>query len=210
MYLFVAIFLQTYKALTEKSLNPAFYTIKAEKYVGARPPDSKKLGDSMNINTKSVTRAICFNAVVASIYFVLTTFTQAIAFGPIQFRIAEAFCILPALIPSSIIGLTIGCALANLFSPYGVWDIILGTLITLIAAFLTSKIKKIYIAPLPPVFLNALGLPLIWLFTAGDYAYFINVVTLLAGEGIVIYALGIPLYYALKKALPLIGFQLNI
>ena len=75
--------------------------------------------------------------IIACVYAVLTVATASFAYGPIQFRIAEAMCILPFFAPWTTWGLTLGCLLANLFSPVSALDIVVGTAATLIACLLT-------------------------------------------------------------------------
>ena len=65
---------------------------------------------------KFSTAKICRAGIVASVYFILTYFFQAISFGPIQLRVAEALTILPLFFIESVPALFIGCMVANLFS----------------------------------------------------------------------------------------------
>ena len=101
-------------------------------------------------------------ALVAALYVAFTVLPPfyAFSYGPIQVRVSEAFTILPFLFPETILGLTIGCFLANIIGQIGPWDIVFGTLITFFAAFVTSKMKKGFLAPLPPVLFNAFGVSL--------------------------------------------------
>lgn len=67
-------------------------------------------------------------AVIASVYAVLTIALSPISYGPIQVRVADALGLLPYLLGfSAVIGLTVGCAIANAISPYGIWDMVLGS-----------------------------------------------------------------------------------
>ena len=50
-------------------------------------------------------------AMIAAIYVVLTMVFAPISFGPVQFRISEALCILPFFTPAAVPGLFIGCLL---------------------------------------------------------------------------------------------------
>ncbi|MEG1922980.1 MAG: QueT transporter family protein [Clostridia bacterium] len=160
---------------------------------------------------KTTIKLICINATIASLYFVLTVFTQTIAFGPIQLRLGEALTILPCLIPSSYIGLSIGCLISNIMSPYGIWDMIFGTIITFIAGILTSKIKDPKLAALPPILLNAFFLPILWLFNSANAIYIINVLTTALSQAVILYLIGVPFYYLTKKRiLPLINLPNNI
>ena len=53
-------------------------------------------------------------AMIAAIYVVLTLSFLPISFGPIQFRISEALCVLPYFTPAAIPGLFAGCLISNL------------------------------------------------------------------------------------------------
>ena len=93
---------------------------------------------------KLQTRALTLAAVIAALYIVLTLPFAQIAFGPVQFRLAEAMTVLPILTPAAIPGLFIGCFVANLLNPQnlGIVDIVGGSTVTLLAAWLTWKMGK--------------------------------------------------------------------
>ncbi len=77
-----------------------------------------------------------------------------LAFGPIQLRIAEGLTLLPLVEVAAVPGLFVGCLIANLillpYSPFGLIDIFGGSLVTLIAAYLTSKMSNKVMGALPP------------------------------------------------------------
>lgn len=98
------------------------------------------------MKTKVLTR----QALVAAIYFVVTYLLRDFSYGPVQFRIAEVLNILAWYNPVYRIGITMGCFLANLYSNYGIYDLIFGTAHTFISLTLMSKIKNIYVASLMP------------------------------------------------------------
>lgn len=149
---------------------------------------------------KTATKIIVINALVAALYVVLTMpFGVISTSSGLQFRPAEALTILPSLMPYTMFGLAIGCAVSNFVSAFGILDVVLGSLITLAAAFLTSKIKNPFLAALPPVLLNAVFMPLVWLIAAGDAAYWINAGSMLLTQGAVIYGIGVPLHFVFKK-----------
>ncbi|MBP8933349.1 MAG: QueT transporter family protein [Candidatus Atribacteria bacterium] len=139
-------------------------------------------------------------ALVAALYVAFTILPPfyAFAYGPIQIRVSEAFTVLPFLFPETIAGVTIGCFLANIYGQNGPWDIIFGTLITLLAAVITSKMKKAYLAPLPPVLLNAFGVSM-YLAKLFKVPYFYSVFYIMIGELIACYGIGYPLLKILLK-----------
>jgi uncharacterized membrane protein len=145
-------------------------------------------------------------AMIAAIYVVLNIIFASISYGPIQVRIAEALTVLPFIDPSAIIGLFIGCILANILGPVGMVDIIGGSLCTLIAAYLTYKVKNPKLAPLPPVLINAFGVS-IYLHLLFDLPYWITVLYIGIGEVIACYILGYPLLILLIKNKKRLGLE---
>ena len=144
-------------------------------------------------------KKIAYSAVVAAMYFALTLLLQPISFGPVQFRLSEALVMLPYIMPESILGITIGCAAANAFSTFPVYDVIFGSLV---AGILTSKIKNAWLSGLPPVLLNALVLPLMWYLLGTDAAYWVNLISITLSEAVVIFFIGVPLVLLIKKKVP--------
>jgi len=137
-------------------------------------------------------------AMIGAIYVILNIIFAPISYGPVQVRIAEALAVLPFIDPSAIIGLFIGCILANVYGGLGMVDIIGGSLCTLIAAYLTFKLKNPKLAPLPPVLINAFGVS-IYLHLLFDLPYWITVLYIGIGEIIACYILGYPLLILLIK-----------
>ena len=87
----------------------------------------------------SRTMFVVTSALIAAIYAGFTYFSAiwGLAYGPVQFRISEALTILPILTPAAVPGLIVGCFIGNLGSPYGIVDILCGTLATALAAAFT-------------------------------------------------------------------------
>ena len=141
-------------------------------------------------------------AMIAAIYVVLTLVFQAISFGEIQVRIAEALTILPAFTPAAIPGLFIGCIIGNIFGGSILPDIIFGSLATLIGACFTYLLRKQnkYLAPLPPIMSNTVIVPLV-LRSAYGFHLPIAFMMLTVGIGEVISCgvLGMILYTSLAK-----------
>ncbi|HDP36751.1 MAG TPA: QueT transporter family protein [Candidatus Atribacteria bacterium] len=145
-------------------------------------------------------------AMIAAIYVVLNIIFASISYGPVQVRIAEALTVLPFIDPSAIIGLFVGCILANILGPVGMVDIIGGSFCTLVAAYLTSKMKNPKLAPLPPVLINAFGVS-IYLHLLFDLPYWITVLYIGIGEVIACYVLGYPLLILLIKNKKRLGLE---
>ena len=94
-------------------------------------------------------------------------------------------------------------------SAFGIADVVFGSLVTLTAGYLSGKTKNPWLAALPPVLLNAIFLPLVWLLAMGDIGYWINFASLLLTQSAVIFGLGVPLHYIFKKrVMPLLNQKL--
>lgn len=128
-------------------------------------------------DTKFIVKA----GIIAAIYIILTVVMGETGFGPIQFRISEAMTILPLFEPAAIPGLFVGCFLSNIFGGYGLIDIVFGSLTTLVAAYITSKMPNKYLAALPPILLNAF-LVAIWVSKPSNLPYLPTVFTIGFGQ----------------------------
>lgn len=150
-------------------------------------------------------------ALIAALYTALTQAAAAagIAYGAVQFRFSEAMTVLAAFTPAAIPGLTIGCFLGNLGSPFGMVDIVCGTLATFLAAVCSYATRKVCIkklpvlAPLFPVLFNAVivGLEIAYFMPEGltFTGFLIAALEVGAGELVVCYALGLPLAAAIQR-----------
>ncbi len=160
-------------------------------------------------------RRLIVIAVIAAIYTVISLALAPISFGAIQIRIAEALTLLPALSFLGVYGVTLGCFITNLVGVFtgvnilGFWDVIFGTLATLIAALLTYKFRKIRFNGYPilsafmPVVVNAviIGAELTFIlapsFTLGYFTLFALEVGI--GEFLSCFILGLPLLKRFEK-----------
>ncbi|MBT3318426.1 MAG: QueT transporter family protein [Clostridia bacterium] len=160
-------------------------------------------------------RFIAEAGIIAALYFALTMAAQPISFGPLQVRISEALCILPFFTPAAIPGLFIGVVLSNLVgSPLGPYDIVFGSLATLVAAAMTygifrfgkkcgdadAKVSRWFL-PLPAVVVNAFVVAAILQHYIPELAnaYWVTAGYVAAGQVIACYVLGIPLFFLLNK-----------
>lgn len=112
-------------------------------------------------------RKLVHIALIAAIYAAITIVLAPFSYGPVQVRVAEALTILPFIFPESVLGLFIGCLIANLYGGYGIIDIVFGSLATFAAAYLTRKMPHWLLAPLPPVVVNAVVVGLMLHYVAG-------------------------------------------
>lgn len=99
-------------------------------------------------------------AMIAAIYTVLTICFLPISFGPIQFRISEALCVLPYFTPAAIPGLFVGCLISNILGGSVPMDVVFGSLATLIGAAGSRYLRKHkWCVCLPPILANTLIIP---------------------------------------------------
>jgi len=137
-------------------------------------------------------------ALIAAIYAAITIVMAPFSYGPVQVRVSEAMTVLPFLFPESVLGLFIGCLLANIYGGYGLVDIVFGSLATLAAAYLTRKMPHWLLAPLPPVVVNAVVVGLMLHYVAG-FPLVETMIWVGLGQVAACYLLGLPLLYFLKK-----------
>lgn len=157
-------------------------------------------------------RNIAFTGIIAACYAALTISLAPISYGVYQVRIAEALTVLPFVYPMAMVGLFIGCLLANIFGGNGLPDIIFGSLFTFIAGYFTYLASKINsrkislaLAPLPPVLINAFGVA-IYLSKITDMSYLFVVQMVGVGELVACYLLGLPfLIYIMSKKSKIFG-----
>lgn len=180
--------------------------------------------------TQRITRVAVIAALYASTTLICMLFLGGLAWGPVQFRLSEALCVLALFTPDAIIGLTLGCAIANLanialsgLGMLGMLDVVFGSLASLLGAIVCWRLRdRPMVALLGPVLANALIVPAylpLMLQGLGFYTipftsisldgaylpmYLFGFVATGIGEAVVIYALGLPLVRALE-ATPLAG-----
>lgn len=116
-----------------------------------------------NQRLMNITRA----AVIAALYVVFTYIAAAmgLASGAIQVRLSEALCVLPVFTPAAVPGLFIGCITANLLTGCALWDVVFGSLATLIGAVLCRCLRRRPIlALLPNIVANTVIVPLVLMY----------------------------------------------
>lgn len=141
-----------------------------------------------------ITRA----AVVAAIYVIITYLLKPISYGPLQVRISEVLTLLPMVESSAVFGLFAGCFIANLLGGMGPWDIYLGSLITLISAYLTSKTDNPFLGAVPPIILNMFGVSF-YVSKLSGTPYYLTALMIGIGQFIAVACIGIPIFLTMKK-----------
>lgn len=118
---------------------------------------------------KNNTRYIVTAGIIAAIYIVLCIALRPLSFGAVQVRAAESLCILPYFTPAAVPGLAVGCFLANILGGADLFDIIFGTLATLLGALGSYYLRRHrYLVGLPPIVSNTVILPLVFRFCYGE------------------------------------------
>jgi uncharacterized membrane protein len=157
--------------------------------------------------TKKINLYLSRGALIAALYVVLTTFASMLGLssGVIQLRFSEALCILPIFMPEAVPGLFIGCLISNILAGGVFWDVVFGSIATLIGAYGAYLLRKLphkwmWLATIPTILSNMLIIPpvLIYAYGAVDSFLFLSV-TVGIGEIICAGFGGTALYYMLKK-----------
>ena len=158
----------------------------------------------MRKNIRHMTHA----AIIAALYVALTLLQNFLLPGSasmaIQFRAAEALCVLALFTPAAIDGLVIGCLLFNLtYAGALPLDPVLGTAATLGATLTMWLCRGVTIKGFP---LLSLMMPALWnallvgleltIYIGGSF--WINALYVAIGEGAVLLTLGTVLFYTLK------------
>lgn len=145
--------------------------------------------------------SVAYGAVIAAIYVALTGIFQPISFGPVQFRISEALCILPYFTPAAVPGLFVGCLIANILFSGAPLDIVFGSLATLIGAMGSLRLRRYrWLVCLPPILANTAIIPWVIRFSYGseDMLLF-SAGTVGIGEILAVGVLGNMLLLALER-----------
>lgn len=141
---------------------------------------------------------------LAALYAVLTALPpmSSLSYGPVQIRVSEALTVLPYVAPWAVWGLYFGCVLGNLASPFLVWDVTIGALATLLAAFATRKMPRMYLAPVPPILANALVVSA-YVARLSGVPYWLTALYIALGEAVTTFGIGYPLLLVIDKNLKL-------
>lgn len=175
------------------------------------------------------TQYIAQTALIAALYAALTLvallFLQGLAWGPVQFRISEAVCVVALFTPAAIPGLTLGCVIANLLNivisgtgALGLLDVVFGSTATLIGAIWCWRMRSrpalaiagfvvanaLIVPAYLPLLLQGLGyyvIPFTDISIDGAYLpmYLFGIIATGIGEALVIYVLGLPLSRAMAR-----------
>lgn len=150
---------------------------------------------------------------IAAVYTAVSLVLAPISFGPLQIRIAEALTILPILSFMPVWGLTLGCALTNFLGVLtgvnilGFWDVLFGTLATLVAALLSYRYRHVRYKGIPwlsamfPIVINGIviGAELAILLRLPFLGFVTSALWVAFGEAISVIVVGLPVLLRLQK-----------
>lgn len=155
-------------------------------------------------NRKNKTAFLTKSAVIAALYVVLTEFSAllGISSGVIQFRLSEMFAVLPIFTPAAIPGVFIGCMISNIITGGVFWDVVFGSLASLLGAWGAWALRKksVYLVPVPTILANMIIVPFVLRYAygaEGSIPFFMLTVGL--GEFVCAGILGVFLAKTLKK-----------
>ncbi|AVK49797.1 MULTISPECIES: QueT transporter family protein [Clostridium] len=158
------------------------------------------------MNNNNTVKRLVKTAIIAALYAVITLVLAPISYGPIQFRVSEIMVLLAFFDPFYIVGLTLGCFIANILGPNGLADIIFGTVATFISVYAVSITKKfvknkktsLIIASLWPTIFN--GVIIGWML---NYIYqfplVLSIGEVAIGEFVVVTIVGVPIVRLLQN-----------
>ena len=178
------------------------------------------------MKSNDLARVGAIAAVYAACTLMTMLFLGSLAWGPVQFRISEALCVLALFTPAAVPGLTLGCAIANVANivlsgtgMLGMLDVVFGSLATCAGALFTWKLRAHPLVALAgPVLANALIVPAylplllqatgfytipftsISLDGAWPFMYLFGLVSTGVGEAVIMYVLGYPLGRSLARS----------
>ena len=142
-------------------------------------------------------RRLARMAAVAAIYVAATLLLTPISYGAVQFRLSELLVLLCFFNRDFAPALVVGCAIANAFSPLGLYDVFFGTASTALAVLGIVRCKKLWIATLlPPLTCVLVGIELHLAFHVPLAA---TCALVMAEELVVTTCVGYPLFRFLGK-----------
>lgn len=156
------------------------------------------------IQSKCSAKNIAITGITAAVYMVATWAIAPLSYGAVQFRFSELLVLLAFIDAGFAPGLILGCALANLFSPLGLIDLVFGTAGTFCTMVCITRTKSLFLASLwPTVFCIFVGFEL-WIIEG--LPLFPTTFSVMFGEFIVVTVAGYPTFKTLLKNKKLIAF----
>lgn len=142
---------------------------------------------------KTSTRKLVMVAMTAGVYAAATIFMAPISYGALQLRLSEIMTLLAFIDPIFVPGLVLGCVISNLFSPFGMIDVVVGSTATFLAVYMISKSKNLFVASLWPTIFNGLIIGAEIFYLTGT-PLLLNVLYIALGEFLVVTLIGYPVF----------------
>ena len=142
---------------------------------------------------------------IGALYAVLSYISAPLTFFGFQFRLSEAMTVLPVFFPEAILGLFVGCIVSNTITGAVFFDILFGSLATLIGALIAYLMRKLpqgllWLATVPAIISNTLIIPPVLVaFYGSTESYAFLTLTVFVGEAVTAGGLGTLLLYQLKR-----------
>jgi uncharacterized membrane protein len=155
------------------------------------------------VNARFLARAALCAAAYAGL--TLAPGLNAVAYGPVQFRVSEILTVFACVDPAAVAGTTLGTAIANLASPIAVLDVPFGALLTLAATLAMWRIGPRYVALLVPILVNGFGVAA-ELALLQDIPYWYGVVFVSLGEAVVLFTGGMVVLMTIRRSDHQLGF----
>ena len=137
-------------------------------------------------------------ALIAAVYATITIALAPISYGQLQVRVSEALTVLPFFTPAAIPGLFVGCIIANIFGGGGPIDIIFGSLATFVAAYLSYKMPRKWLVPIPPIIINGVVIGFVLNYLYG-MPLIISMLLVALGQTVACYVIGYPLMNVFER-----------
>lgn len=152
----------------------------------------------MNNKRKEQIISITKIAIVAALYIVLTVLIYPLSFDEIQVRFSEVLLLLCFFDKKYGIGIVVGCAVSNLFSPIPL-DVLFGTVQTIVAVVLIGYLRPLILS----LILTILSMVIVGLEIAVISSFdmwWLITIQVMAGEAIVLLGIVYPLSFLLKRS----------
>ncbi len=147
--------------------------------------------------TSNTVSSLTRNAIVAALYVVVTMLVFPLSYNALQFRFAEILVLLVFFRKDYAVGLILGCAISNLISTLGFFDVLFGTIATALACVCIMFMKHLCVACIFPIVFNAgiVGFECWWLL--GE-PFWVSAGWVALGE-LVVMIVGYVIFMLLKK-----------
>lgn len=170
-----------------------------------RDMQKNKTKGKLNMKNNKGVLFIARAGLIGALYAVLSYISAPLTFFGFQFRLSEAMTVLPVFFPEAILGLFVGCIVSNTVTGAVFFDILFGSLATLIGASLAYLMRKLpqgllWLATVPAVISNTLIIPPVLVaFYGSTESYAFLTLTVFVGEAVTAGGLGTLLLYQLKR-----------